>query len=122
MYSEGGAPDEDVVIPTTSASSKPHSFQSYTRPQPEVLDEPARKRRCEADALVKSLKRPKTFSCGISYQGDANEKEYSDGVKEFMKKHLPALKNHRHIFRYMAWTTQERIECEHCKQCPNEYS
>ncbi len=102
-------------------SSVPSMYSRFGNRQPEVLDEPARKRRREAEAMVQRLQRPKTFSCGISYQGDEKEREFSEGIKEDLRHHLPALKNHRHIFHYMAWATRERLECPHCRKCTSEY-
>ena len=85
------------------------------------LDEAERKRRREAERLVQSLDRPTQHSCGVSYSGDQAEKRFSDDAKEKMKQRLPALKTHRHLFRYMVWATLERLDCDHCRQCPNAF-
>ncbi len=90
-------------------------------PPPNVLDEVAKKRRLEAERMVDQLKKKTTFSCGVGYTGDKQEKDFSDGIKEDIKKHLPALKIQMHLFHYMAWATTERLECAHCRQCPNVY-
>ena len=67
------------------------------------LDEAERKRRKEAEELVKSMKQSKSFTCGVSYTGDEAEKRYSDDAKESIRSRLPALHTHRHLFRYMVW-------------------
>lgn len=115
-----GVPSPPMRAPTTSQAVVP-TYNRFTNPQPLVLDEPAKKRCREAEALVRGLDRPKSFSCGISYQGDDKEKEFGEGIKNDLKRQMPALKNHRHIFRYMAWATMERIECQHCRKCTNTY-
>ncbi len=96
-------------------------YKRFASSPPNVLDEVAKKRRLEAERMVRQLQKPKTFSCGVSYPGDQQEKYFSDGIKEDIKKRLPALRNHMHLFRYMAWATTERLECAHCRQCPNVY-
>ena len=85
------------------------------------MDEATKKQRLNVEKMIKSLSKPKTHSCGVSYTGDEKEKKFSDGIKEDIKKKLPELKTNRLIFRYMAWTTQERLECSYCSQCTNEY-
>lgn len=85
------------------------------------LDEPLLKRRRESEAVVQSLDKQKTFSCGISYTGDHKEKEFSDNAKKKIKAALPALKKHVHLFHYMVFATNDRIYCEHCKECPNDF-
>lgn len=99
----------------------PSMYRRFSNQQPEVLDEPAKKRRREAEAMVKKMQRPKTFACGISYQGDENERNFSEGFKDDVRKHLPALRTHQHLFHYMAWATTERLECSHCRLCPNTF-
>ena len=94
---------------------------SLYRPQPQILDEPAKKRRREAEEMVKKLDRPKTYSCGVPYSGDEKEHEFSEKSKQKIRSALPALKTHRHLFRYMVWSTVERLECQHCRQCTNEH-
>ena len=85
------------------------------------LDEPERKRRREAEEMVRSLTKPTQSSCGVQYSGDQEEKRFSDDAKEKMRKRLPALKNHKHLFHYMVWATLERLDCDHCRQCPNSF-
>ena len=85
------------------------------------LDESERKRRREAEELVRSLNRPSSYTCGVSYSGDREEKQFSDDAKGKIKERLPALKNHKHIFRYMVWTTLERLDCTYCRQCTNTF-
>ena len=97
------------------------AYKNLRQSQEEPLDEPAKKRRREAEELVKSLDRPKTFTCGISYSGDKPEKEFSDNAKQDIRKALPALKTHRHFFHYMVWATVERLKCDHCRLCKNTF-
>ena len=100
---------------------RPPMSQWFSDSQPKPLDAIDRKRRREAEEMVKKLNKRQTHSCGLSYTGDKTEKEFSDGIKEDLKHKLPALKGHREIFHYMAWATTERLECDHCRQCPNTY-
>ena len=109
------------LLQQQSAPTPASMYKRFSSSQPQVLDEPAKKRRREAEIMVRNIQRPKTFNCGISYQGDQHEKDFSDGIKEDLKHHLPALRNHMHMFHYMAWATTERLECQHCRKCPNEY-
>ena len=108
------------AIPVTQ-QFQPAPMSTRFLPKTTALDEPAKKRRREAENLVKQLDRPKTYNCGISYQGDQKERDFSEGAKANIKANLPALRNHRHLFHYMAWATMERLECEHCRKCTNEY-
>lgn len=85
------------------------------------LDEPERKRRREAEEMVRSMSKVKSYACGVSYNGDQAEQRYSDDAKSTIRTRLPALKTHRHIFRYMVWATLERLDCDHCRQCPNTF-
>ena len=80
-----------------------------------------RKRRKEAEDLVKSMTQSKSSTCGVSYTGDQGEKKFSDDAKRQLQDRLPALKTHRHMFRYMVWATLERLDCNHCRQCPNTF-
>ena len=106
------------LIPQTTAPS----YNRFTNPQPPApLDEVAKKRRREAEALVSKLQKKKTFTCGVSYPGDEKERDFSEGIKRDLRRHLPALKTHMHLFRYMAWATMERLECQHCRKCTNTY-
>ena len=84
-------------------------------------DEEERKRRKEAEEMAKSLSRPKSVACGVGYNGDQEEKRYSDDAKDKIKKRLPALKNNMLLFHYMVWSTLERLDCNHCRKCPNEF-
>lgn len=110
-----------LVAPPTTFPPSAVIHNSLYRPQPQVLDEPAKKRRREAEAMVKKLERPKIHSCGVSYNGNEKEQEFSDTSKEKIKGALPALKTHRHLFHYMVWSTVERLECLHCRKCTNEF-
>lgn len=110
-----------IPSPPAIPVTKPAPMSTRFLPKTTVLDEPARKRRREAENLVKKLDKPKTFTCGVSYPGDQKERDFSEGAKNNIKANLPALKNHRHLFHYMAWATMERLECEHCRKCTNEY-
>ena len=119
----GVTPTPPSATPLSASASKsaPISmFQRFSKPQSEALDQPARKRIHESEMLVKKLEKRPAFSCGISYMGDEKEKEYSDRFKLALKQQLPALKTHRHMFRYMAWATVERSDCPHCRQCTND--
>lgn len=112
--------ESEPAPPPPAGSPASAQVPMFRRPQLEVLDEPAKKRRHEAEVLVRALERPKTFSCGVAYTGDEKERDYTKQFKEELKRHMPALKNHMHIFRYMAWATVERFECPHCRLCKNE--
>ena len=85
------------------------------------LDEEEKKRRKEAEEMVRSLSQPKSVACGLAYNGDQEEKRYSDDAKNKVKERLPALKNNRHLFHYMVWATLERLDCDHCRRCPNKF-
>ena len=100
---------------------RPSMYKRFSNSQPEPLDAIARKRRREAEEMVRKLDRPQSYTCGLSYTGDERERDFSNGIKEDLKHHLPALKINRHIFHYMAWATTQRLECNHCKKCPNTY-
>ena len=107
--------------PTAQPTPSRSLYQRTLHPEPEVDDEHSRKRKREAAEMVKKLERPKTFSCGVQYQGDSNDKRHSDDAKDAIKRKLPALRNNRHLFNYMVWATMERIDCNHCRKCPNTY-
>ena len=101
---------------------RPPMSQWFSNSQPKALDAIGRKRRREAEEMVKKLPKPQTYSCGLSYTtGDKKEKKFSDGIKEDLKHQLPALKVNRDIFHYMAWATTQRLECDHCRKCPKTY-
>ena len=85
------------------------------------MDEATKKQRLNTEKMVKSLPKSKVHTCGVGYTGNEEEKKFSDGIKEDIKKKLPKLKTNRLIFRYMAWTAQERLECPYCSQCTNVY-
>lgn len=111
------SPPPPLIPPTTAPS-----YNRFTNPQPPPpLDEATRKRRREAEALVRNLQKKQSYTCGVSYPGDKEERDFSEGIKADLKSNLPALKTHRHLFRYMAWATMERLECKHCRQCTNTY-
>ena len=113
------SPPPPLIPPTTAPA-----YNRFTNPQPPApLDEATKKRRREAQALVRQLdQKKKTFTCGVSYPGDEKEHDFSEGIKGDLRRHLPALKTHRHLFHYMAWVTMDRLECQHCQKCPNTYT
>jgi len=117
------APAQTHSLPPSQQTAHQSSmYRRFGNPKPASKDEHAKKRQREAELMVKKLNRPQSYSCGISYQGDEKEKDFSDGIKSDLKNHLPSLKNHRHFFHYMAWATTERLECDHCRKCPNVFS
>ena len=125
--SESSAPAPPPSLPRSSSAPTvqptPPSrslYKTITHPKPEVIDEYSRKRRREAEEIVKKLK-PRSFGCGVSYTGDANDKRHTDNVKDAIKRELPPLKTNKHIFHYMAWATIERLNCDYCRKCPNTY-
>ena len=113
------APTQRVPTPPAPQTALPVLKNRFGRQNPP--DEQARKRQLEAETMVKSISKRTTFACGINYTGDENEKKFSDGIKKDLREALPALKNHQHIFRYMAWATTERLECSHCRLCKHVY-
>ena len=108
-------PSLDRITPTASYRQLGQRSRAWE------LDEPERKRRREAEEMVQSLSRSTQSSCGVQYTGDQAERQFSDDAKEKIRKRLPALKNHKHLFRYMVWATLERLDCDHCRQCPNTF-
>ena len=88
---------------------------------PPRLDEQARKRRREAEEMVKSMKPTKSFACGCSYQDGEEERSFSNDSKKKIKELLPALKTNKPLFHFMVFATLDRLECEHCRQCPNVF-
>ena len=108
-------------VPTPQPPAPRSRYQEMFHPEPEVIDEQTRKRRSEAERIVKKLEKQKTYRCGLSYTGDENEKRSSDKAKEELKRKLPALRTNRHLFHYMVWATTERLDCNYCRECPNTY-
>ena len=92
---------------------------------PVPVDEYAQKNLRDAEKIVDKLgisqKSSRNYSCGVNYtSGDEKEKKISDGIKIYLKNHLPVLRYNREIFHYMVWAAFERLECDHCRKCPNE--
>ncbi len=99
----------------------PVMMNRFKNQDPPAIDEIGKKRRCEAENMVKQISKRTNYTCGVSYSGDLEEHKFSDGIKKDLREKLPALKNHRHIFHYMAFATTDRLECSHCRLCPNTY-
>ena len=105
-----------------TASAQLPSRRTYDElVHPPRLDERDRKRRREAEEMVKSMKPTKSFACGCSYQDGEEERSFSDGSKKKIKKLLPALKTNKPLFHFMVFATLDRLECEHCLKCPNVF-
>ena len=93
--------------------------ETVTSPPPE--EEPAlKRRRLEAQAIVKKVQKPKTYACGVSYQDGLKEREFSNRVKRQIQDKLPELSTHKRLFHYMVFATLDRLNCNHCSECPNQ--
>lgn len=124
-------PTPEVKLEVSQPPSPPsNSQQSYSEMYHESVvcpprstedaDEPTRKRRRqEAQAIVKAVEKPKTFSCGCGYQDGPSELDFSNKAKKQIKEALPALKTNKHVYHYMVFATLDRLNCIHCQKCPN---
>lgn len=93
--------------------------ETVTSPPPE--EEPAlKRRRLEAQAIVKKVQKPKTYACGVSYQDGLKERDFSNKVKRQIQDKLPELSTHKRLFHYMVFATLDRLNCNHCSECPNQ--
>ena len=112
----------EIQFPSQEQSRSSSLCSRIFNPQPVRVDECAKKNQRDAEKVVDRLgKQLKNYTCGVSYPAkDEKEKNISDGIKRYLKNHLPALTNNRQIFHYMAWAATERLECDHCRKCPNE--
>ena len=89
----------------------------------EPMDSRIERRRSEAAEIVKSSKKtPYQPSCGVSYKGGPEDKEFSDNVKKRIKSTLPDLRTNKDLFRYMSFALLDRICCHHCSHCPHDVS
>ena len=89
----------------------------------EPMDSRIERRRSEATEILKSSKKtPYQPSCGVSYKGGPEDKEFSDNVKRRIKSTIPDLRTNKDLFRYMSFASLDRFYCCHCSLCPNEGS
>ena len=116
---------------SSQPQSRPQQFanqqQSYaeiyretlTSPQPPEEEPALKRRRLEAEAIVKKAQKPKTYACGVSYQDGLKERDFSNRVKRQIQDKLPDLSTHKRLFHYMVFATLDRLNCNHCSECPN---
>lgn len=116
---------------SSQPQSRPQQFanqqQSYaeiyretlTSPQPPEEEPALKRRRLEAEAIVKKAQKPKTYACGVSYQDGLKERDFSNRVKRQIQDKLPDLSTHKRLFHYMVFATLDRLNCKHCSECPN---
>ena len=111
-------------LPPPQSANQQQSYAEIYRetvisPPPE--EGPAlKRRRLEAQAIVKKVQKPKTYACGVSYQDGLEERDFSNRVKREIKDKLPALSTHKQLFHYMVFATLDRLNCNHCSECPNQ--
>ena len=124
FYPDSDDDDEDELFPLPTPLpeiQQPAMARSSPRREEHVqLDERKRKRQREAEALAERLQKRKAHSCGCSYTDDEEGYKFQDESKKRIKKALPALKTHKLLFNYMLLATLDRINCDHCLDCPNE--
>ena len=113
-------------LPPPQSANQQQSYAEIYRetvisPPPE--EGPAlKRRRLEAQAIVKKVQKPKTYTCacGVSYQDGLEERDFSNRVKREIQAKLPALSTHKRLFHYMVFATLDRLNCSHCSECPNQ--
>ena len=78
----------------------------------------SRKRRREStQTILKNAKKPKVYSCGLTYQcSSKKDKQYSDKAKKRIKDELEINGNFQ-LFRHMVHATCHRFECDYCDGC-----
>ena len=60
-------------------------------------------------------------TCGVAYNGNDEEKKFSDDMKNIIKSHCAALRTNKDLFRYMSYVTTHRLKCGYCMECKNDF-